>query len=141
MSVDFIEKLKTIRRYCLVVVPGVSANPDYFTALQSVYGPTTICLTCHTSTDGPPPFTDYGTLFSNNASHVTDPKGVLEAIGSPLTPTPTPEATPTPTPTTMEPQLVLTLTPGQKRQTSQVQYCLTTQVQSLNRHHQYLEMD
>jgi hypothetical protein len=106
----------------LVVVPGVSANPDYFTALQSVYGPTTICLTCHTSTDGPPPFTDYGTLFSNNASHVTDPKGVLEAIGSPLTPTPTPEATPTPTPevtptptpTTMEPQLVLTLTPGAK---------------------------
>ncbi|MCZ7392783.1 MAG: Ig-like domain-containing protein, partial [Candidatus Methanoperedens sp.] len=70
----------------LVVLPGASATPTYYGVLQSIYGgPTTCQLDCHTSTNGPPPFTTYGSLFSANASHFTDPTGVLKAIGPPLT--------------------------------------------------------
>ncbi|VVB89443.1 SdrD B-like domain protein [uncultured archaeon] len=73
----------------LVGVPGALAIPDYYGVLQSIYGGPTACqLDCHTSTDGPPPFTTYGTAFDAQSNHADvtggGTKAALMAIGPPL---------------------------------------------------------
>lgn len=82
---------------------GATAKPEYFSALQSVYGTAgTSCSTCHTSI---PSLNSYGNKFAGVATHSSDPISALKSIGAPpgvVTPTPTPVPTnppPTPTPT------------------------------------------
>ena len=58
------------------------AIPEYFTPLAAAC-PGTVCTACHTSTDGPPPLTDYGTAFSNIPTHSTNPSGAIATLGCP----------------------------------------------------------
>jgi hypothetical protein len=68
----------------LVLVPAVSANEGYFSALQSVYGTTgTSCGTCHIDPNGGGTRNAYGTLFENQQTHSADPTAALQAIGAP----------------------------------------------------------
>ncbi len=83
----------------IVLVMGVIsiayAVPSYLTPLSAAC-PGTSCTSCH-GPSGPPPFTAYGTSFSNISTHSTNPSGAIATLGCPgATPTPTPTPTPIP---------------------------------------------
>ncbi len=77
----------------MVVVPEVTAQPQYLAPLQTLYGSSLSCGTCHVNPNGGGPRNAYGTLFENIKTHASDPTGALKAIGSPIPPVTTPPVT------------------------------------------------
>ncbi|NJD76165.1 MAG: Ig domain-containing protein [Candidatus Methanoperedens sp.] len=77
----------------LIGVPGVLALPGYVGPLQTLYGSSLSCGTCHVNPSGGGTLTAYGTSFSKQANHGTDPTAALTAIGAPPGVTPPPVLT------------------------------------------------
>lgn len=100
----------------LIGIPEAFARPEYLVPLQSAYGSSLSCGTCHIRPNGGGPRNSYGTLFENQVNHGTDPGAALIAIGPPLTTT-TPIITATPVATetlTATPTMPLeTVTPAE----------------------------
>lgn len=67
----------------LIGVPGALAYSSYVGPLQSLYGSSLSCGTCHVNPGGGGTLTAYGTSFSKQANHAPDPTAALTAIGAP----------------------------------------------------------
>ncbi len=77
----------------LIGVPGALAYSSYVGPLQTLYGSSLSCGTCHVNPGGGGTLTAYGTSFSKQANHATDPTAALTAIGAPPSVTPPPVLT------------------------------------------------
>lgn len=77
----------------LVIVPGASAYGSYVGPLTTVYGSGS-CGICHVNPHGGGARNAYGTLFENQANHMTAPAAALSTIGAPPGVTPTPTSAP-----------------------------------------------
>lgn len=66
----------------------VSAYPGYIDSYNSIYGGGS-CSTCHSEGQTFNWLNSYGTLFRDQANHVTDPKTALMTIGAPIVDTTT----------------------------------------------------
>lgn len=67
----------------LVLIAQTSAHPEYFAALQNVYGGGS-CATCHIDPNGGSGLTGYGSKFALQSNHAGDPVAALKAVGNPV---------------------------------------------------------
>lgn len=66
----------------MILMAQTSAHPEYFSALQNVYGGGS-CATCHIDPNGGSGLTGYGSKFASQSNHAGDPATALKAIGEP----------------------------------------------------------